>query len=62
MLDPAPISTAIERISQGNRALGLILARYADRYAYTEIFDAIMTEGEAKVKAVSLPIAAEERH
>jgi CheY-like chemotaxis protein len=60
MLNPAPISTAIERISQGNRALGLILERYADRYAYTEIFDAIMTEGEAK--AVPPPIALEVRH
>ena len=48
MLNPAPISTVIERISQENRALGLILAGYADVYAYTEIFDAIMTEGEAK--------------
>ena len=59
MLDPAPISTAIERISQENRALGLILARYADGYAYTEIFDAIMTEGEAK--ALPLPIPVEVR-
>jgi signal transduction histidine kinase/DNA-binding response OmpR family regulator len=56
MLDPAPISTAIERISQENRALGLILAGYADVYAYSKIFDA-MTEGEAKAKAVPLPIA-----
>jgi hypothetical protein len=38
----------------------LILERYADRYAYTEIFDAIMTEGEAK--AVPPPIALEVRH
>ena len=60
MLNPARISTAIERISQENRALGLILARYADRYAYSKIFDAIMTEGEAK--AVPLPIAVEVRH
>jgi hypothetical protein len=42
MLNPARISTAIERISQENRALGLILARCADGYAYTEIFDAIV--------------------
>ena len=43
MLNPARISTAIERISQENRALGLILARYADRSAYSKIFDAITT-------------------
>ena len=48
MLNPTLISAAIERIYQENRALGLILARYADRYAYSEIFEAIMTEGEAK--------------
>jgi signal transduction histidine kinase/CheY-like chemotaxis protein len=46
MLNPVRISTAIERISQENTALGSILARYADRYAYSEIFDAIMTESE----------------
>jgi len=51
MLNPAPISRAIERISQENRTLGLILARCANGYAYTEIFDAIMTEGEAKARA-----------
>ena len=60
MLNPPPISAAIERIAEQDPALGLILARYADRYAYTEIFDAIMTEGEAK--AVPLPIAVEVRH
>ena len=48
MLDPAPISTVIERISQENRALGLILAGYANVYAYTEIFDAIVTGSKAK--------------
>ncbi len=48
MLNPAPISTAIEGISQENPALGLILAGYADVYSYTEIFDAIVTEGESK--------------
>jgi len=47
-LNPALISTAIERISQENRALGLILARYADRYAYSKIFDATMAKGEDK--------------
>jgi CheY-like chemotaxis protein len=46
MLNPARISTAIERISQENTALGSILARYADSYAYSEIFDASMTESE----------------
>lgn len=43
ILNPARISTAIERISQENRALGLILARYAGRTAYSKIFDAITT-------------------
>jgi hypothetical protein len=43
MLNPARISTAIERISQSNRALGSTLAGYADSYAYSKIFDAIMT-------------------
>ncbi len=42
-LNPVWISTAIERISQENGSLGLILARYANRTAYTEIFDAVMT-------------------
>jgi signal transduction histidine kinase/DNA-binding response OmpR family regulator len=51
MLSPARISTAIERISQENRALGLILVGYADGYAYSKIFNAIMTEGEAKANA-----------
>ena len=46
-LDPARISAAIERISQENRALGSILARYANRYAFSKIFHA-MREGEAK--------------
>jgi CheY-like chemotaxis protein len=62
MLNPARISTAIERISQENQALGLTLASYADGYAYTELFDAITTEGEAKVRVVPLPIAVEVRH
>jgi hypothetical protein len=44
-----PISAVIERISQENAALGLILASYADGLAYTEIFDALMTEGGARV-------------
>jgi len=48
MLNPVQISSTIGRISAENRALGAILARYADRYAYSKIFDAIMTEGEAK--------------
>ena len=39
-LNPVWISTAIERISEENRPLGLILARYADRNAYSTIFDA----------------------
>jgi signal transduction histidine kinase/CheY-like chemotaxis protein len=43
MLNPVWISTAIERISHENRALGLILARYADRTAYSKIFNAIRT-------------------
>ncbi len=60
MLDHESISTAIERISQENTALGLILARYADRAAYTKIFDATMTSGETG--AVPLPIGVEVRH
>jgi signal transduction histidine kinase/DNA-binding response OmpR family regulator len=57
MLNPVGILTAIERISRENRALGLILARYAGRTAYSAIFDAMMMEDKAK--AVPLPIAAE---
>jgi signal transduction histidine kinase/DNA-binding response OmpR family regulator len=50
-LDPARISAVIERISQENTALGLVLARYADRYGYTKIFDAIRTqESETAVR------------
>jgi hypothetical protein len=40
-LNPARISAAIEHISQENAALGLVLARYADRYAYSKIFEAV---------------------
>jgi hypothetical protein len=40
-LNPARISAAIGRISQEYRALGLTLACYADRYAYSAIFHAI---------------------
>jgi signal transduction histidine kinase/DNA-binding response OmpR family regulator len=58
-LNPAPISTAIERISRENRALGLILARYANGYSYSRIFDALMTEAEAK--ALHLPVSDEPR-
>jgi CheY-like chemotaxis protein len=50
MLNPARITTAIERISQENPALGWTLARYADSYAYSKIFDVMTTEGEAKAK------------
>jgi predicted Zn-dependent protease with MMP-like domain len=59
-LNPVWISKAIERVSLENRALGLILAHYADRTAYSKIFDAIKTEGEAK--AVPLPNGVEVRH
>ena len=45
-LNSARISTAVERISKENTVLGSILARYADRFAYSEIFDATMTEAE----------------
>jgi signal transduction histidine kinase/CheY-like chemotaxis protein len=48
MLDPAPITAAIERISQENPSLGWTLAYYANRYAYSKIFDAMTAEGEAK--------------
>jgi signal transduction histidine kinase/ActR/RegA family two-component response regulator len=57
MLNPVGISTAIERISRENGALGSILARYSGRTAYSAIFDAMMMEDKAK--AVPLPIAAE---
>jgi CheY-like chemotaxis protein len=60
MLNPARISTAIERISQQNSALGLVLARYAGRTAYSTIFDAMMTEDEAE--AVPLQPAVELRY
>jgi signal transduction histidine kinase/DNA-binding response OmpR family regulator len=53
MLNSARISAAIESISQENKGLGLILADYADRYAYSKIFDAIMTEGEANSQSCS---------
>jgi hypothetical protein len=56
MLNPERISTAIERISQENRALGSTLARYADRYAYSEIFDAIMMGGEDKALPLQIQI------
>ncbi len=56
MLNPAPIWTAIEHISRENPALGLILAGYADVYAYTEIFDAMMTESEAKAVPLRIPV------
>jgi signal transduction histidine kinase/DNA-binding response OmpR family regulator len=46
-LNPARISAAIERISQENRKLGLVLARYAGRTAYSKIFAAIMAEAGA---------------
>jgi CheY-like chemotaxis protein len=58
MLNPAGISTAIERISQENTALASVLARYADRYAYSKIFDALMAEGEAKALSLRMPVEA----
>jgi signal transduction histidine kinase/CheY-like chemotaxis protein len=60
MLDPARITAAIERISLENRALGSILACYADSYAYSPIFDATVTEGEAK--AFGMPNPLDARH
>jgi CheY-like chemotaxis protein/nitrogen-specific signal transduction histidine kinase len=39
-LDPMRISGAIELISRENTEVGLILARYADRFAYSRIFAA----------------------
>jgi signal transduction histidine kinase/CheY-like chemotaxis protein len=39
-LDPQRISGAVELISRENKELGLILARYADRSAYSRIFAA----------------------
>jgi signal transduction histidine kinase/DNA-binding response OmpR family regulator len=47
LLNPARISAAIERISQANPALGGKLARYAEVYAYSPIFDAILTKTDA---------------
>jgi hypothetical protein len=52
MLNPARLTTAIERICQENPALGWTLARYADRYAYSKIFDAMTTESEATALAM----------
>ena len=55
MLNPARISTAIEHISLENGTLGSILARYADGYAYSKIFDAIITEGGDKAVPLRIP-------
>jgi len=60
-LEPAVISKAIERVSQENRPLGLILTRYADRYAYSKIFNAITTEGEAKAVPPQFPVEVAHR-
>jgi signal transduction histidine kinase/DNA-binding NarL/FixJ family response regulator len=38
-LNPSLISAAIDRISQEHQALGFILSGYAERYAYSKIFD-----------------------
>jgi CheY-like chemotaxis protein len=43
MLNPAQISTAIERISRENMALGSILARHAEGYEYSKILDRMST-------------------
>jgi hypothetical protein len=54
-LEPAQISSAIERVSQENRALGLALARYAERGAYSKIFRSIITESEADALLSEFP-------
>jgi CheY-like chemotaxis protein/nitrogen-specific signal transduction histidine kinase len=59
-LNPARISAAIERISQENMALGVVLARYADGYAYSKIFDAVKTqESESVVRGNAEQIGEE---
>ena len=45
-LKPELISSVVERISQENRALGLILAHYADIHSYSTIFNALIPDGE----------------
>jgi signal transduction histidine kinase/DNA-binding response OmpR family regulator len=40
-LDAARISAAVDRISKESPALGLLLRRHTDRFAYTAIFNAI---------------------
>ena len=44
-LVPSRISAVIERIANEDKSLGLILSDYADRYAYSKIFDATEREG-----------------
>jgi hypothetical protein len=44
----AQISAAIERISQENARLGLMLARYANNYASSRIFDAVKAEARSQ--------------
>jgi CheY-like chemotaxis protein len=61
MLHPVHISTAIERISQENPTLGLILARHADGYSFSAIFDVIMTDEKANGKAPPLRTPIEMR-
>jgi signal transduction histidine kinase/DNA-binding response OmpR family regulator len=58
-LNPAQISAAIRHISEKNGALGLMLANSADRYAYSEIFDAVMAEGEADNLPQGSPVKIE---
>jgi len=60
MLNPARIRTAIERISQQDPSLGWTLARYADSYAYSKIFDAMTIEGAA-TKRLAMPSGVDER-
>ena len=60
-LDRARIAKAIERISRENKALGLILGRQADRYAYSKMLDAIMTPCEDRPAAPPPRIPVEVR-
>jgi len=60
-LDRARIAKAIERISRENKALGLILGRQADRYAFSKMLDAIMTPCEDRPAAPPPRIPVEVR-
>jgi CheY-like chemotaxis protein len=62
MLHPARISASIELIAKENPALGSILARHADGYSFSTIFDAIMTDETADAKVLPLRVPVEASH